>query len=106
MRPIGTSPDKIDETRRPRGGCGRKSVPQYGQARRLTDGRGANAESADDIRAARDVSSGKGRSARSSGLGRSTCVTGDPEYPGPTLVELLDQLRDPERSCAVRRTRA
>jgi len=39
-------------------------------------------------------------------LGRSTRVTGDPEYPGPTLFELLDQLRDAERSSAVRRARA
>ena len=33
-------------------------------------------------------------------------LNSDPDYPGPTLVELLDQLRDVERSAAVRRWRA
>ena len=33
-------------------------------------------------------------------------LTSNPDYPGPTLVELLDQLRDVERSAAVRRWRA
>ncbi len=39
-------------------------------------------------------------------LGSGHRPNSDPDYPGPTLLELLEQLRDAERSAAVRRWRA
>jgi hypothetical protein len=39
-------------------------------------------------------------------LGSRPRLTSDPDYPGLMLLELLDQLRDGERSAAVRRWRA
>jgi hypothetical protein len=51
--------------------------------------------------------SGKGSEpAMRLGLGSGLRLNADPDYPGPTLIELLDQLRDAERSAAVRRWRA
>jgi hypothetical protein len=38
-------------------------------------------------------------------LGSRPRLTSDPDYPGLMLLELLDQLRDGERSAAVRRWR-
>jgi len=38
--------------------------------------------------------------------GSGARLTADPDEPGPTLAELLDLLRDGERSAAVRRWRA